>query len=103
MIYEDASLLERVMTEKLKELNSSTYERKTPLKTFKAAPKSRQLSPFEQKLRTLYDAIRDYRDPKGNKHTFRNIPRSISDDFLVSLVVYIFVQIYLLIFNLLWT
>lgn len=63
MIYEDANLLERVMNEKLKEVNSS-FERKTPLKTFKAA-KSRQLSPFEQKLRTLYDAIRDYRDPKG--------------------------------------
>ncbi|CAD0205494.1 unnamed protein product [Chrysodeixis includens] len=65
MIYEDANLLERVMNEKLKEVNSS-FERKTPLKTFKAA-KSRQLSPFEQKLRTLYDAIRDYRDPKANR------------------------------------
>lgn len=64
MIYEDANLLERVMNEKLKELNSANYERKPPVKTFKAA-KSKQLSPFEQKLRTLYDAIRDYRDPKG--------------------------------------
>lgn len=63
MIYEDANLLERVMNEKLKEINSN-YERKTPLKTLKSA-KSKQLSPFEQKLRTLYDAIRDYRDPKG--------------------------------------
>lgn len=63
MIYEDANLLERVMNEKLKEINSN-HERKTPLKTFKSA-KSKQLSPFEQKLRTLYDAIRDYRDPKG--------------------------------------
>ncbi|PZC80709.1 hypothetical protein B5X24_HaOG214110 [Helicoverpa armigera] len=68
MIYEDANLLERVMNEKLKEVNnSSSFERKTPLKTFKAAPKARQLSPFEQKLRTLYDAIRDYRDPKANR------------------------------------
>ena len=66
MIYEDANLLERVMNEKLKEVNnSSSFERKTPVKTFKAAPKARQLSPFEQKLRTLYDAIRDYRVPKG--------------------------------------
>lgn len=63
MIYEDANLLERVMNEKLKEVNSS-YERKTPVKTIKTA-KSKQLTPFEQKLRTLYDAIRDYRDPKG--------------------------------------
>ncbi|XP_039760506.1 protein polybromo-1 isoform X1 [Pararge aegeria] len=66
MIYEDANLLERVMNEKLKELTSANYERKPPLKTFKAA-KSKQLSPFEQKLRTLYDAIRDYRDPKVNR------------------------------------
>ncbi|CAH2096950.1 unnamed protein product [Euphydryas editha] len=65
MIYEDANLLERVMNEKLKEINSN-YERKAPLKTFKAA-KSKQLTPFEQKLRTLYDAIRDYRDPKVNR------------------------------------
>ncbi|XP_072934610.1 protein polybromo-1 [Epargyreus clarus] len=65
MIYEDASLLERVMNEKLKEVNSS-HERKTPVKTIKV-PKNRQLTPFEQKLRTLYDAIRDYRDPKANR------------------------------------
>ncbi|CAG9569241.1 unnamed protein product [Danaus chrysippus] len=65
MIYEDANLLERVLNEKLKELNSN-YERKVPPKTFKAA-KSKQLTPFEQKLRTLYDAIRDYRDPKVNR------------------------------------
>ncbi|KAI5645637.1 bromodomain-containing protein [Phthorimaea operculella] len=65
MIYEDANLLERVMTEKLKEVNSGV-ERKAPIKTFKAA-KSRQLNPLEQKLRTLYDAIRDFRDPKANR------------------------------------
>ncbi|CAG4978753.1 unnamed protein product [Colias eurytheme] len=65
MIYEDANLLERVLNEKLKELHSS-YERKTNIKTFKPA-KSRQLTPFEQKLRTLYDAIRDYRDQKANR------------------------------------
>ncbi|XP_050553986.1 protein polybromo-1 isoform X8 [Spodoptera frugiperda] len=63
MIYEDANLLERVMNEKLKEVQSG-FEKKTPLKVSKVA-KHRQLSPFEQKLRTLYDAIRDYRDPKG--------------------------------------
>ncbi|XP_047525379.1 protein polybromo-1 isoform X6 [Pieris napi] len=65
MIYEDANLLERVLNEKVKELNSCV-ERKTPMKTIKPA-KSRQLTPFEQKLRTLYDAIRDYRDPKANR------------------------------------
>ncbi|XP_050685082.1 protein polybromo-1 isoform X2 [Leptidea sinapis] len=65
MIYEDATLLERVLNEKLKELNVS-YDKRPALKTFKPA-KSRQMSPFEQKLRTLYDAIRDYRDPKANR------------------------------------
>ncbi|CAK1541028.1 unnamed protein product [Leptosia nina] len=65
IIYEDANLLQKVLNEKLKELNSC-IERKTPVKTFKAA-KSRQMTPFEQKLRTLYDAIRDYRDPKANR------------------------------------
>ncbi|XP_013138008.1 PREDICTED: protein polybromo-1 [Papilio polytes] len=64
MIYEDAILLERFMNEKLKELNSVSYEKKTPVKTIKPV-KTRQLSPFEQKLRTLYGAIRDYRDPKA--------------------------------------
>lgn len=63
MIYEDAMLLERVMNEKLKEINNNGHDRKTP-KPIKPT-KARQLSPFEQKLRTLYDAIRDYRDPKG--------------------------------------
>ncbi|KOB70871.1 Protein polybromo-1 [Operophtera brumata] len=63
MIYEDASLLERVMTDKLKEISNGGHDRKPPVKSIKPT-KSRQLSPFEQKLRTLYDAIRDYRDPK---------------------------------------
>lgn len=66
MIYEDANLLERVLNEKLKDLTSG-YERRTPSKNMKSVTKSRQLSPFEQKLRTLYDAIRDYRDPKANR------------------------------------
>ncbi|GBP69256.1 Protein polybromo-1 [Eumeta japonica] len=64
MIYDDANLLEKVMNEKLKELSSS--ERRTPVKTFKAV-KSKQLTPVDQKLRTLYDAIRDFRDPKANR------------------------------------
>ncbi|XP_068625426.1 protein polybromo-1 isoform X1 [Battus philenor] len=78
MIYEDANLLERVMNEKLRELSAS-YEKKTPLKTIKPV-KSRQLSPFEQKLRTLYDAIRDYRDPKANRQLaliFMKLPSKI--------------------------
>ncbi|XP_041985190.1 protein polybromo-1 isoform X2 [Aricia agestis] len=66
MIYDDANLLERVLNEKLKEVQGYNVEKKTPLKTFKAA-KNRQMSPFEQKLRTLYDAIRDYRDPKAHR------------------------------------
>lgn len=64
MIYEDANLLERVLHERLKDLNSGSHERKQNLKNIKVV-KSKQLTQFEQKLRTLYDAIRDYRDPKG--------------------------------------
>ncbi|XP_063369174.1 protein polybromo-1 [Cydia amplana] len=66
MIYDDASRLERVMNEKLKELNSN-YEKKAPVNKVPKTPKSRQLSPLEQKLRTLYDAIRDYRIPKAKR------------------------------------
>ncbi|XP_053619347.1 protein polybromo-1 isoform X3 [Plodia interpunctella] len=69
MIYDDANLLERVLNDRLKELHTGvpTSEKKAAvLKTFKAA-KNKQLSPLEQKLRTLYDAIRDYRDPKANR------------------------------------
>ncbi|XP_045540013.1 protein polybromo-1 [Papilio machaon] len=79
MIYEDAILLERVMNEKLKELNSVNYEKKTPVKTCKPV-KTRQLSPFEQKLRTLYGAIRDYRDPKAYRQLaliFMKLPSKI--------------------------
>lgn len=65
MIYEDANLLERVLSERLRDLNSGGHERKSNMKSIKVV-KSRQLTPFEQKLRTLYDAIRDYRDPKGS-------------------------------------
>ncbi|KAH9643153.1 hypothetical protein HF086_010605 [Spodoptera exigua] len=80
MIYEDANLLERVMNEKLKEVhNNTSFEKKTPLKAIKVV-KQRQLSPFEQKLRTLYDAIRDYRDPKANRQLaliFMKLPSKI--------------------------
>ncbi|KAL4708480.1 hypothetical protein ACJJTC_014088 [Scirpophaga incertulas] len=79
MIYEDANLLERVMNERLKDVNSVHAEKKTPLKAFKTV-KSKQLTPFEQKLRTLYDAIRDYRDPKANRQLaliFMKLPNKI--------------------------
>ncbi|XP_028164939.1 protein polybromo-1 [Ostrinia furnacalis] len=79
MIYEDANLLERVMLERLKELSSGTHERKQNLKNIKVV-KSKQLTQFEQKLRTLYDAIRDYRDPKANRQLaliFMKLPNKI--------------------------
>ncbi|CAG9794762.1 unnamed protein product [Diatraea saccharalis] len=78
MIYEDANLLERVLNERLRDLNSG-HERKTPIKLIKTV-KSKQLTPFEQKLRTLYDAIRDYRDPKANRQLaliFMKLPNKI--------------------------
>lgn len=70
MIYEDANLLERSMNDKLREMNSHLAERlperKPVIRTFRPS-KSKQMNPFDQKLRNLYDAIRDYRDPKGNR------------------------------------
>ncbi|KAL0860991.1 hypothetical protein ABMA27_009518 [Loxostege sticticalis] len=79
MIYEDANLLERVLHERLKDLNSGSHERKQNLKNIKVV-KSKQLTQFEQKLRTLYDAIRDYRDPKANRQLaliFMKLPNKI--------------------------
>ncbi|XP_059047820.1 protein polybromo-1 isoform X2 [Achroia grisella] len=79
MVYDDANLLERQLNERLKDLNSAMQEKKVTLKTFKMA-KSKQLSPLEQKLRTLYDAIRDYRDPKANRQLaliFMKLPNKI--------------------------
>lgn len=62
MIYEDANLLEKVLNEKVKEMTQG--DRKLT-KTVKI--KSKNVSPVDQKMRTLYDTIRDYKEPKGNR------------------------------------
>ncbi|CAG9118767.1 unnamed protein product [Plutella xylostella] len=63
MVYEDANLLERALTERLR------GEGKTPATSKNSAVKAtkRSMGPHEQKLRSLYDAIRDFRDPKANR------------------------------------
>lgn len=63
MIYEDANVLEKVLNDKVKEMTSS--DRSRSAKTVKT--KSKSTSPLDQKLRTLYDTIRDYKEPKGNR------------------------------------
>ncbi|XP_044737785.1 protein polybromo-1 isoform X3 [Chrysoperla carnea] len=78
MIYNDAILLERVLMDKINRehnintnLNTSgsntpgTGERKTA--TGRIMKPRKILSPNEQKLRSLYDAIRDYREPKSER------------------------------------
>lgn len=63
-IYEDANILERALNEKLKEFSGINDRRLTP-KIIKGGRK--QVSPMDTKLRQLYDAIRDYREPKANR------------------------------------
>lgn len=82
-IYEDSNLLERAMNDKLKELSS--IERKATPKRFvthrqtgqwrncskfvpsSARRKNIHSAPVDTKLKQLYEAIRDFRDPKANR------------------------------------
>nr|CAD7452818.1 unnamed protein product [Timema tahoe] len=61
MIYEDANKLEQVLMDKLRELGPMhDYTKK-----IKVVSKTKKNTTVQaQKLRTLYDTIRDYRDPK---------------------------------------
>uniref|UniRef100_W4VRH5 Putative chromatin remodeling complex rsc subunit rsc1/polybromo n=1 Tax=Corethrella appendiculata TaxID=1370023 RepID=W4VRH5_9DIPT len=89
MIYEDANLLERVLNEKLKEFSGITYRKITgtsatpKLKTYQNMKKRIQAPP-ESKLRQLYDAIRDYREPKQNRQLaliFMKLPSKNKKDY----------------------
>ncbi|XP_017786877.1 PREDICTED: protein polybromo-1 [Nicrophorus vespilloides] len=62
-IYEDATLLEKVLIEKIGQ-TIVTPERKTYSRV--ARPK-RILTPIDRNCRTLYDTIKDYREPKANR------------------------------------
>ncbi|XP_048486476.1 protein polybromo-1 isoform X3 [Plutella xylostella] len=66
MVYEDANLLERALTERLRgEGKTPATSKNSAVKVYKATKRS--MGPHEQKLRSLYDAIRDFRDPKANR------------------------------------
>lgn len=82
MIYEDSNVLERAMNEKLKELSS--IDRKTTPKRYiflitmlnwfiylllihSVRRKNIHSAPIDTKLKQLYEAIRDFRDPKANR------------------------------------
>lgn len=61
-IYEDANMLEKVLLDKVQSM--ATPERRTAPRI----PRPRKvLTPNEQKCRTLYDTIRDFREPKANR------------------------------------
>lgn len=60
-IYEDANTLEKILTEKVDKMQ--TPERKI-VRTYRPR---KILTPNEQKCRTLYDTIRDFREPKANR------------------------------------
>ncbi|KAL1139328.1 hypothetical protein AAG570_006314 [Ranatra chinensis] len=79
MIYEDAINLERVLMDKVKELGPlekvPMSEKKTPKR-----PPMKVLDPATaNKFRTLYHAIRDYRDPKGRQlsQIFLRLPSKV--------------------------
>ncbi|KAK9506268.1 hypothetical protein O3M35_008237 [Rhynocoris fuscipes] len=100
MIYKDALNLERILTEKVKELgplpppdaplvNNKPGDKK-PIKSNPVTPKIKKtyaanttpkvLDPITiQKLRTLYITIRDYRDPKGRQlsQIFLKLPSKV--------------------------
>lgn len=61
-IYEDADTLEKVLMDKVVQMQ--TPERRQVIRTYRPR---KILSPNEQKCRTLYDTIRDYREPKANR------------------------------------
>lgn len=60
-IYEDANILEKVLLDKLHQMQSQQRSASRVVRP------RRILSPNEQKCRTMYDTIRDYREPKANR------------------------------------
>ncbi|GFG36133.1 hypothetical protein Cfor_02751 [Coptotermes formosanus] len=74
MIYEDANKLEEVLAEKVREmgLGSIMTVAPTAMPTVATAISThmkprKNTTVLAQKLRTLYDTIRDYKDPKGRQ------------------------------------
>lgn len=88
MIYEDANILERALNEKLKEFSGIQDRRLTPKmylflsyiwnklfeelsltinNNFRLKANRKALTPMDAKMKQLYETIRDYHEPKGNR------------------------------------
>lgn len=63
-IYEDANLLEKALMEKVGHHVTTTPEKKNVIRVIKPR---KVLSPLEKNCKTLYETIRDYREPKANR------------------------------------
>uniref|UniRef100_A0A8C6V0R3 Protein polybromo-1 n=1 Tax=Neogobius melanostomus TaxID=47308 RepID=A0A8C6V0R3_9GOBI len=72
-VYNDADILEKILIDKRKELGSPPEEEdvgspKLKLRKSGASPKkSKYLTPLQQKLNDLYDAVRNYTDRRGRR------------------------------------
>ncbi|XP_066994132.2 protein polybromo-1 isoform X3 [Anabrus simplex] len=77
MIYEDANKLEEVLMEKVKELGPMPEYAKKTIKVIR--PRKSNTTVLAQKLRTLYDTIRDYKDPKQRQLSmiFQKLPSKV--------------------------
>uniref|UniRef100_A0A6E8VEF4 Polybromo-1 n=1 Tax=Anopheles coluzzii TaxID=1518534 RepID=A0A6E8VEF4_ANOCL len=76
MIYEDANILEKALNEKLKEFSGISKKLNIIGKIPKPARKSNS-TPLENKLKQMYDTIREYREPKQNRqlsYIFMKLP-----------------------------
>ncbi|CAH0559025.1 unnamed protein product [Brassicogethes aeneus] len=63
-IYEDSIALEKYLMDKVGHLLSTPDKKERIVRTYKPRIK---LSPLEKQLKIMYEAIRDYRDPKANR------------------------------------
>lgn len=62
-IVEDANCLEKLLMEKFGQMQPTPEKKTVP----RASKPKRIISPIERNCRALYDAIRDYREPKANR------------------------------------
>ncbi|XP_064212434.1 protein polybromo-1 isoform X5 [Tribolium castaneum] len=78
-IYEDSLVLEKHLLDKVGHSVTPEKKEKTVVRVCSVKPR-KILSPVEKNLRTLYDAIRDYREAKANRQLsliFMKLPSKI--------------------------
>ncbi|XP_074033562.1 protein polybromo isoform X4 [Leptinotarsa decemlineata] len=82
-IYEDANLLEKILIDKISQLKPITVTPEKPKReriVLKPYKPRRILSPLERTLKSLYESIRYYREPKDNRQLsqiFMKLPSKI--------------------------